>query len=419
MSKQNFYQSLDAELTRIDASKTSKRFEHLIDSFTAEKNPKAMINGRPYAIFNSNDYMGFRHHPRVKQAEHDAVEQLGTGPGAVRFISGSFAKHRELEKALAAFHRKEDAIVLSSAFAANLAALFSLSRKQAKDSVLGTNVCLISDELNHRSIIDGIRIANLAKEDKRIFKHLDPDSLEQEVRSCIGKYDRLIVATDGVFSMLGVYQDLKAVRAILDRYDSEFPQGILLVVDDCHGVAAFGDSGRGTEEVAGADADILVGTLGKGFGADGGYIAASQVVVDYLREAAATYIYSNSIAPGTAAAALEAVNILTSAEGIEMLAKLRANIRFFKAELVRAGFELAADSNHPIQPVLFGTAEKTKQMVQGMFDAGYLLSAINYPVVPRGRDEIRVQLSAAQSESDLREFITAFRETAFALGYLS
>ena len=419
MSKQNFYRTIAAELARIDASKTSKRFEHLIDSFTAEKNQKAVINGRSYAVFNSNDYMGFRHHPRVKEAEHEAVEKLGTGPGAVRFISGSFAKHRELEKALASFHRKEDAIVLSSAFAANLAALFSLSRKQAKDSLLGMNVCIISDELNHRSIIDGIRIANLAKEDKRIFKHLDPVSLEQEIRSCVGKYDRAIVVTDGVFSMLGVFQDLRAVRSILDRYDGEFPEGILLIVDDCHGVAAFGKSGRGTEEVCGAASDVLIGTLGKGFGADGGYIAANQVVVDYLREAAATYIYSNSIAPGTAAAALEAVNILTSAEGAEMLTKLRANIEFFKTELLKAGFELAADSSHPIQPVLFGTAEKTKNMVQCMFDAGFLLSAINYPVVPRGRDEIRVQLSAAQTQADIGEFIAAFRKTAFELGYLA
>lgn len=418
MGKEKFYRTLSAELDRIDAAKTSKRFEHLIERFTDEENPKAIIGGKRYSVFNSNDYLGFRHHPAIKKAEHDAVERLGTGPGAVRFISGSFAKHRELEKALAAFHRKDDAIVLSAAFASNIAALFSLSRKQAKDSLLTTNVCVISDELNHRSIIDGVRIANLPKEDKRIFKHRDVDSLEAEIRSCVGKYDRLMIVTDGVFSMLGAYQDLNAVRKLIDRYDDAFPEGILLLVDDCHGVAAFGESGRGTEEVCGAGADVLIGTLGKGFGADGGYIAAGQVVVDYLREAAATYIYSNSIAPGTAAAALEAVRILDSAEGARMLAALRANIAFFKKAIAEAGFTLAADSIHPIQPVLFGTAEKTKRMVQGMFAAGYLLSAINYPVVPKDRDEIRVQLSAAQTEAELREFVGAFRRVAIENGAL-
>lgn len=418
MGKEKFYRTLSAELDRIDAAKTSKRFEHLIERFTDEENPKAMIDGKRYSVFNSNDYLGFRHHPAVKKAEHDAVEQLGTGPGAVRFISGSFAKHRELEKALAAFHHKDDAIVLSAAFASNIAALFSLSRKQAKDSLLSTNVCVISDELNHRSIIDGVRIANLPKEDKRIFSHRDVGSLEIEIRSCVGKYDRLMIVTDGVFSMLGAYQDLNAIRKLIDRYDGAFPEGILLLVDDCHGVAAFGESGRGTEEVCGAEADVLIGTLGKGFGADGGYIVASQVVVDYLREAAATYIYSNSIAPGTAAAALEAVRILDSAEGARMLAALRGNIACFKKAIAEAGFTLAADSAHPIQPVLFGTAEKTKRMVQGMFEAGYLLSAINYPVVPKDRDEIRVQLSAAQTEAELREFVSVFRRVAIENGIL-
>lgn len=418
MGKAKFYETLKSELERIDASKTSKRFEHLIDSFTDEKNPRAIIDGKKYSVFNSNDYLGFRHHPAVKKAEHDAVEVLGTGPGAVRFISGSFRKHRELEKTLAAFHHKDDAIVLSSAFASNIAAIFSLSRKQAKDSLLGTSVCVISDELNHRSIIDGVRIANLGKEDKRIFNHLSAESLEDEIKSCVGVYSRLIIVTDGVFSMLGEYQDLKKIREIIDRYDEKFPEGILLFVDDCHGAAAFGLTGRGTEEVTGADADVLIGTLGKGFGADGGYIAANQNVIDYLREAAATYIYSNSIAPGTAAAALEAVTILTSEEGTAMLAHLRENIEYFKKEITAAGFKLAADSSHPIQPVLFGTAEKTKNMVRGMYDEGFLLSAINYPVVPKERDEIRVQLSAAQSNEDIRAFIDAFRKVALGFGYI-
>lgn len=419
MTTDNFYRNLQDEITRIDETKTSKRFENLIESFTKEKNPKALIAGKPYAIFNSNDYLGLRHHATVKYAEHNAVEALGTGPGAVRFISGSFAIHRELERELAKFHGKDDVIVFSAAFAANLATIFSLSRRQAKDSVLNQNVCIISDELNHRSIIDGIRIANLPKENRRIFKHLTPESLANEIESCIGQVDRILIITDGVFSMLGAYQDLKKVREIINRYEAQFPYGILLIVDDCHGIAAFGDSGRGTEEVTGASADVLIGTLGKGFGADGGYVAANQVIIDYLREAAATYIYSNSIAPGTAAAALAAVRVLKSPEGHELLTDLRANIGYFKKRVTTAGFTLAADSNHPIQPVLFGDSEKTKKMVSGMYERGYLLSAINYPVVPQGRDEIRVQLSAAQSFGELDAFVEDFRSGAQQLGYIN
>lgn len=416
MSKELFLASLKKEVGRLDEAATSKRFEHYIEDFTHDPSPRAMIEGKPYSIFNSNDYLGLRHHPRLKAAEHEAAQRLGTGPGAVRFISGSFAVHRDLEKRLAAFHERDDAIVFSSAFAANLAVIFSLARGQSRDSVISSNVLVISDELNHRSIIDGVRLANLGKEEKAIFKHLDMQSLKNILHEHSGKFQRVIIITDGVFSMLGEYQDLSRLQEVIRSYDDAYPEGIFLIVDDAHGVAAFGKSGRGTEEASGAKADVLVGTLGKGFGVDGGYATGDQSVIDYLRESAATYIYSNSIAPGAAAAAIAALDVIESAEGTEMLRKLESNIAELKKQLSEKGLILAAESIHPIQPVLIGDPLKTKQLVQRMFEKGFLVSSINYPVVPKGRDEIRVQLSAAHTSQDIAAFTDAMK-TAVDQGF--
>ncbi len=412
MSKKNFLVSLQKEVARIDQAAVTKRVEHLIEAFTDEPSPRAIIDGKTISIFNSNDYLGLRHHATLKKAEHQATNKLGTGPGAVRFISGSFAVHRQLEKKLAAFHGRDDAMVFSSAFATNLAVIFSLIKGQNKDSLVSGNTLVISDELNHRSIIDGVRLANLSSEAKLIFKHLDANSLEDLLKQNLNKFERVVVITDGVFSMLGEYQDLKALRAVVDRYDDRFEEGILLIVDDCHGVAAFGQTGRGTEEITQTQADVLVGTLGKGFGVDGGYVVANQIIIDYLRESAATYIYSNSISPGCAAAASAALDVLASDEGRQMLKTLADNLDYLKKELKSKGFQFAADSIHPIQAILIGDTAKTKDLTEAMYDKGFLITNINYPVVPKGRDEIRVQLSASHSKKDIDNFITALAEAA-------
>jgi glycine C-acetyltransferase len=418
MSTQKFYQTLQAEVQRIDQAAISKRHEHLIEGFTSDASPKAIIDGREISIFNSNDYLGLRHHPALKQAEHDASSKLGTGPGAVRFISGSFAVHRELERKLAKFHGRDDAMVFSSAFATNLAVIFSLIKGQNKDSLISGNTLVISDELNHRSIIDGVRLANLSSEAKLIFKHLDATSLEEILQNNVGKFDRALIITDGVFSMLGEYQDLKAMRQVVDGYDGKYKEGVLLIVDDCHGIAAFGQTGRGTEEISGAQADVLVGTLGKGFGADGGYVVADQVVIDYLRESAATYIYSNSISPGTAAAASAAVEVLDSAEGKKMMQKVAENVQLLKEQLLTAGFQFAAESVHPIQAVLIGDTAKTRDLTKAMYERGFLITNINYPVVPKGRDEIRVQLSASHTKEDILAFVAAMQGEGKKLGII-
>lgn len=405
MSRQQFFEMLAHEVSRIDSAQTSKRRERLIEGFTDDPAPHAQIGGREYIVFNSNDYLGLRHHPALVRAEHEASKIYGAGPGAVRFISGSTRVHRDLERALARFHARDDAMIFSSAFAANLSVLFALTKGQSRDSVVKDNVVVISDELNHRSIIDGIRLCNLDQDHKRIFAHLDAQQLNEVLDECVGKFDRAMVVTDGVFSMLGEIQKLQDMRSVIDSYDAKFAHGVLLIVDDCHGVGACGRTGRGTEEITATQSDVIVGTLGKGFGSDGGYVVAGQTVIDYLRESAAPYIYSNPISPATAAAGLAGVSIVDSDEGIALLERSRENINLFKHHAKRRGIRFAAESTHPIQPVLIGDPKKSRAVTESLFAAGILATSINYPVVPAGRDEIRVQISATHTQDDIQLFL--------------
>lgn len=416
MPKNKFIQIINQELKRLDQAQLSKRQEKLIEGFSSHPHPRAIIANQEYRIFNSNDYLGLRHHQLLKTAEHQASQKLGTGPGAVRFISGSFALHRELEKALAKFHGRDDALVFSSAFAANLATIFSLIKGQSKDSLLNDTALVVSDELNHRSIIDGVRLAGLNQDQKAIFKHMDASSLELILKENVGKFDRAVVISDGVFSMLGEYQDLKSLSSVIKKYDTLYPNGVISIIDDCHGIGACGDSGRGIEEICQQKADILVGTLGKALGADGGYVAADQSIIDYLRESAATYIYSNSISPGTAAAALAAIQLIDSKEGQQLLDKLKANIAFFKSELGKTKLKLASRSMHPIQPILVGDPVLSKLTTQKLLTHGYLVTSINYPVVAKTRDEIRVQINATHTHQDIQDFVQDLNSIAIETG---
>lgn len=410
MARDAFYKLLQSEIDRIDTAGTTKRNERLIEGFTNEATPQAIIGGKSYHVFNSNDYLGLRHHRALKEAEKEAGEKFGTGPGAVRFISGAMQVHRDLEKALAAFHGRDDAMVISSAFAANLSVLFALTKGQSSESKVQDRPIVISDAINHRSIIDGIRLNNLDKDQKVIYQHLDAGDLRRVLQEAIGKFDRAVVVTDGVFSMLGEIAPLQALRQVVDEFDAQFTNGVLFVVDDCHGIGAIGQSGRGAEEIENTKADVLVGTLGKGLGADGGYIVANQTVIDYLRESAAPYIYSNSFSPGTAAAGLAAVKLLSSGEGKQFTTTLAENVKHFKEIAIAKGLQFAAQSDHPIQPVLIGDAQKAKAVTEALFAAGYLVTNLSFPVVQKGRDEIRVQISAAHSKEVIDAFVEAFAQ---------
>lgn len=405
MGKDLFIKSLNEELNRIDNSKSSKRNEKIIEGFTKEDCPKALIAGKKYILFNSNDYLGLRFNKEMKNFGEEAAENYGVGPGAVRFISGTMKIHKDLEKAIAEFHNKEDSIIFSSAFAANVAVISTLINGQSSNSIISKNVLILSDELNHRSIIEGIRSANVSKEQKLVFRHLDVADLENILSQNSKKFDRVIIITDGIFSMLGTEQKIFQIREVIDKFDSHYNEGILFIIDDAHGVGCFGKTGRGSEEASGAKSDLLIGTMGKAFGVDGGYIAGDKLMIDYLRESAATYVYSNPIPPSSAAASLKAISLISSKEGEILLNKLRNNINYFKEKIKSKNIKFASDSNHPIQAILVGDSSKAKMLTDSLFGSGIIVTNISFPVVPQGRDEIRVQISAAHNKEEIDYFV--------------
>ncbi len=412
LGQNDFKNILKAEIDRIDNAKITKRNEKIIEGFTQHPCPRAIIDGKEVIIFNSNDYLGLRHNKKLKNAEHSASKKYGSGPGAVRFISGSMKIHSELEKEIASFHDREDAVIFSSAFAVNFGVLHCLIKGQSKDSLVTDKTLVISDELNHRSIIDGIRVAGIAKENKAIFRHLDMEDLKRVLEENKGKFSRVLIVSDGIFSMLGEYQNISSLHNVAKHYDNFYEEGVMTIIDDAHGVACFGKKGRGCEEYTKGRCDILIGTFGKGFGADGGYVTGDKIFMDYIRESAATYIYSNPISPGTAGAALESVKLVNSRSGSRLLNRLSENIAYFKEDMRSAGFSFAASSMHAIQPILIADPVKTKALTDSLFEKGILVTNINYPVVAKGKDEIRVQLNAMHTKEDIDYFVKTCSELA-------
>jgi len=346
-------------------------------------------NDRVFLRMNSNSYLGLAQHPAVIAAETRAVEEFGTGPGAVRFISGTYAPHVELERRLAAFHGREAAMLFSAAYATMVGVLPQLISEQTM---------VISDALNHNCIINAIRLAHPAG--KAIYKHGDMLELESILSANRDRYQRVCVVTDGIFSMRGDHAPLAELDACCTKYQRDYPEGIVTLVDDSHGIGAFGLSGRGTEEVTGVQADVLVATLGKAFGVNGGYVVASATTIAYLRETAPLYIYSNPITPAEAAAALAALDILESDEGLGLLEQLRHFSQKLRNGLQQIGFETLT-GEHPIVPIFIRDTAKTAALVAHLFDHNILATGLNYPVVPQGDQEIRLQVSAEHTEKDL------------------
>lgn len=353
--------------------------------------PRYRLEGsdKPFLRMNSNGYLGLSRHPSVVQAEERASREFGAGPGAVRFISGTFRPHVDLESRLAQFHRRQAAMVFSSAYACVLSTLMSL---------ITPDTVVLSDELNHNCIINALRLARPAS--REVYPHLDYDTLDV----LLGKQKglrRAIVVTDGVFSMRGDFADVSLLMEIAGRHDPRFEENVLVVVDDSHGVGAFGPTGRGTEEATGSEpVDLLIGTLGKAFGVNGGYLTGSQTVVDYLREKAPMYIYSNPITVGEAAAAVAAISVVDSEEGAGMLSHLAGMTARFESGLVELGLE-TIPGPHPVVPLMVRDTARTSALVSHLFDSGVLATGLNYPVVPKGDEEIRFQVNADHTEADI------------------
>ncbi|MBI4121148.1 MAG: aminotransferase class I/II-fold pyridoxal phosphate-dependent enzyme [Parcubacteria group bacterium] len=393
-----------AKLAELDASGTSKRHEHTIFAVIPAKNdrgPRYMLLGQGDKTFlrmNSNSYLGLDFDPRVIEAETGATHLFGVGPGAVRFISGTSTQHVELERKLAVFHGRagrDGGMLFSSAYAAVLGTLSAL---------ITDKTLVVSDKLNHNSIINAIRLARPVK--SVVYPHCDVVALEGSLNQYASMAKRACIVTDGIFSMRGDHAPLDEIMAIAREHDDKYEEGVLVIVDDSHGVGAFGPTGRGTEEYVGAKADVLIGTLGKSLGANGGYVVADGIIIEYLRETAPTYIYSNPITAGEAGAAMRALQILDSREGMERVAIARKLAEHLRFGLEAHGFETIGDE-HPIVPLLTRDTEKTRKLVTHLFENRILATGITYPVVPRGEEEIRFQVTAAHTYQDITEVIVA------------
>jgi glycine C-acetyltransferase len=351
---------------------------------------------RGFLRMNSNSYLGMSLRPEIIAAEEEAVRQFGTGPGAVRFISGTSSPHVELEQRLAQFHRRPAAMLFSSAYAAVMGVLPPL---------ISDKTAVISDELNHNCIINAIALARPAE--KHIYRHLDLAELERRLEAAARACTRVIIVTDGIFSMRGDHAPLDRIMELARKHDRNFPENAVVVVDDSHGVGAFGESGRGTEEYTqSGPADLLVATLGKAFGVNGGYVAGAEPVIRYLRETSPLYVYSNPITPAEAAAAQKAVELVDAPVGRELLAHLRAMTARFKTGLVKLGLE-TLPGEHPVVPLMLRDTARTSALVAHLRNRGILATGLNYPVVPKGQEEIRFQVSADHLPSDIDEVLEA------------
>ena len=369
---------------------------------SGDKGPRYRVAGedeKPFLRMNANNYLGMARRPEIVAAEEAAVRAYGTGPGAVRFISGTWAPHVELEQRLARFHGRAAAMIFSSAYAAVMGVLPPL---------ISDATAVVSDALNHNCIINALRLSRPAE--KYVYPHLDMAALEENLAKAAETCRRAIIVTDGVFSMRGDHAPLDEISALARKYDDVFPENVLVVVDDSHGVGAFGATGRGTEEITNSPpADLLVATLGKAFGVNGGYVAGGDTLIEYLRETSPFYVFSNPITPGEAAAAKAAVDLFDSPRGLVLLDHLRAMTEKFETGLLALGFETIPGA-HPVVPLMVRDTEKTSRLVAHLRDRGILATGLNYPVVPRGDEEIRFQISADHTPTDIDEALTALAD---------
>jgi glycine C-acetyltransferase len=348
----------------------------------------------------ANNYLGLADHPDIVAAAHQALDHYGYGMASVRFICGTQTVHKELEARLSKFLGTDDTILYSSCFDAN-GGLF--------ETILDEQDAVISDALNHASIIDGIR---LCKARRVRYDNNDMDQLEQRLQESADARYRLI-ATDGVFSMDGVLANLTAICDLADRYEA------MVMVDDSHAVGIVGEHGRGTHELAGVvdRIDLITGTLGKALGgASGGYTSGRRQIIDWLRQRSRPYLFSNSLAPVITSATVRVLDLLES--GDELRLRVEQNAARFRAGLDEAGFTLAG-AGHPIIPVMLGDARVASEMAERLLIEGIYVIAFSFPVVPQGKARIRTQMSAAHTDSDIDTAIDAFVRVGQAMGLVS
>ncbi|PQV57212.1 2-amino-3-ketobutyrate coenzyme A ligase [Defluviimonas denitrificans] len=393
--KAGFLDHLTETLRGIDAEGLMKR-ERLIQS---AQGTLIRVAGRDMLNLCANNYLGLADHPALIAAAKAAMDDHGYGMASVRFICGTQDLHRQLEERIARFLGKEDSILFAACFDAN-GGLF--------EPLLGPEDAVVSDALNHASIIDGIR---LCKAKRYRYANSDMDDLEAQLRQARADGARFImVATDGVFSMDGYLAKLPEIVALAEKY------GALTMVDDCHATGFMGPEGRGTPAHAGVDVDILTGTLGKALGgALGGYIAGPQPVIDLLRQRARPYLFSNALPPAVVAAGIAAIDLIEAGDNLR--AQLFDNARYWRDGLQAAGFTLLP-GEHPIIPVMLGEAKLAQAMAAELYDRGVYVSGFFFPVVPKGQARIRTQMNARLTRAGLDIALDAFRDAGKAVGVI-
>jgi len=381
----NYFQNKIAEIEKAGLYKQ----ERIIAS--PQQAEISVANGQSVLNLCANNYLGLANHPAVVSAAQQGLLDWGYGLASVRFICGTQSIHKRLEDRLSAFLGMDDTILYSSCFDAN-GGLF--------ETLLGPEDAIVSDELNHASIIDGIR---LSKASKYRYRNGDMDDLESKLKEAAAAHIRLI-ATDGVFSMDGYIAKLNAICDLADRYRA------MVMVDDSHAVGFLGAHGRGTPELCGVEGriDILTGTLGKALGgASGGYVSGRAAIVELLRQRSRPYLFSNSVAPVVVAASLKALDLVS--ESPDLREKLRRNTSFFREGMSALGFDVLP-GEHPIVPVMLGDAKLASRMAELLLKKGVYVVAFSYPVVPQGKARIRCQVSAVHSQANLEFAIAKFAE---------
>lgn len=385
-----FAQSLAEELQSIKDQSLWKVEREITSSQSAH----IAVTGKDDVLnFCANNYLGLANHPALIAAAKEALDSHGFGMASVRFICGTTDLHKQLESRIASYLDMEDSILFAACFDAN-GAVF--------EPLFGEQDAIISDALNHASIIDGIR---LSKAKRFRYANNDMNDLETKLKEAKAAGSRrIVIATDGVFSMDGFFADLKTIRALADKYDA------LIMVDDCHATGFTGEKGAGTPSRAGIKVDILTGTLGKALGGSaGGYIAASQPIIDLMRQRARPYLFSNALPPPIVAASLKAIDL--AEQGDDLRAQLFANARQFRQLMTAAGFTLQP-GEHPIIPVMLGEAKLAQEMARELYAEGIYVTGFFYPVVPQGKARIRTQMSAAHSARDAETAAAAFIRVA-------
>jgi glycine C-acetyltransferase len=364
---------------------------------SAQQTRVELQGGESVLIMCANNYLGLANHPAIVQAAKEALDRWGYGLSSVRFICGKQAIHQQLEEGLSRFIGTDDTILYSSCFDAN-GGLF--------ETLLDAEDAVISDELNHASIIDGVR---LCKAKRYRYRNGDMGDLEEKLKQAKAEARYALVATDGVFSMDGYVAKLGEICSLAEKYDA------LVMVDDSHAVGFMGKHGRGTPEHCGVEGrvDVITGTLGKALGgASGGYTAGRKEIIELLRQRSRPYLFSNSVSPAIVAASLKVLDLLQ--ESGELRERLMENTRYFREQMTALGFSIL-QGEHPIVPIMIGDAAKATQMADALLKKGIYVIGFSYPVVPQGKARIRVQISAAHSRADLEFAVQSFKEVRDAM----